>query len=217
MVLAAKSMIGCQASVVYTGCHSDRSGLAGEGPFREAHALSRHAVPFRQGQRLDFDRRRNRVDRRERDGKTNLLLPLWKLNPAGTGGDIQPLADVPRIEYTEMRQRLKDVTFIEAEFSVEEQLAEKLAAISGSPAAELDVLVVSRRFGCAAKGIRLGNIGNASSTRLALQQADVGLGKWCAMSLATTAPAPTNCKYNTGSSPPPSPEVTDTPLGRRKK
>ena len=35
-------------------------------------------------------------------GKTNLLIPLWKLNPA-KNGEINPLADYPRKEYHEIR------------------------------------------------------------------------------------------------------------------
>jgi recombinational DNA repair ATPase RecF len=31
-------------------------------------------------------------------GKTNLLIPLWKLNPA-KGGEIEPLLDYPRNRY----------------------------------------------------------------------------------------------------------------------
>ena len=39
-------------------------------------------------------------------GKTNLLLPLWKLNPANDGA-IDPLSDYPRKKYNSIRSGKK--------------------------------------------------------------------------------------------------------------
>ena len=48
-------------------------------------------------------------------GKTNVLVPLWKLNPA-KGGEIRPISDFPRNRYTEIRAMEKKPIFIRAEF-----------------------------------------------------------------------------------------------------
>jgi len=55
-------------------------------------------------------------------GKTNLLLPLWKLNPAGSGGEIDPLADMPRSSYHAMRGKAADTTFVYADFATSPEL-----------------------------------------------------------------------------------------------
>lgn len=48
-------------------------------------------------------------------GKTNLLLPLWKLKPA-QDGEIQPTSDYPKTMFGEIRNAPGDYQFIEAEF-----------------------------------------------------------------------------------------------------
>ena len=48
-------------------------------------------------------------------GKTNLLLPLWKLKPA-QDGEIQPTSDYPKTMFGEIRNAPGDYHFIEAEF-----------------------------------------------------------------------------------------------------
>ena len=48
-------------------------------------------------------------------GKTNLLLPLWKLNPAREG-EIQPTSDYPKTIFGEIRDAPGDYCFIEADF-----------------------------------------------------------------------------------------------------
>lgn len=50
-------------------------------------------------------------------GKSNVLLALWKLNPA-RGGEIDPLHDLPVTELSEYEKRLDEVSFIEAIFAV---------------------------------------------------------------------------------------------------
>lgn len=48
-------------------------------------------------------------------GKTNLLLPLWKLKPA-QDGEIQPTSDYPKTMFGEIRDAPGDYHFIEADF-----------------------------------------------------------------------------------------------------
>ncbi len=65
-------------------------------------------------------------------GKTNLLLPLWKFNPAKDGAII-PTADFPRKKYNDFRGLDKKPLFIEAVFSVPDDLAGKLSKLTGFP------------------------------------------------------------------------------------
>ncbi|WP_245540880.1 ATP-dependent nuclease [Octadecabacter antarcticus] len=48
-------------------------------------------------------------------GKTNLMLPLWKLNPAG-GGALQPTSDYPKSLFVMIRNAPDQFEFITAEF-----------------------------------------------------------------------------------------------------
>lgn len=61
-------------------------------------------------------------------GKTNLLLPLWKLNPAREG-EIEPTADFPVSMFAEIKAKPEQY-FVIAEFESEE-LASKVAALTG--------------------------------------------------------------------------------------
>lgn len=79
-------------------------------------------------------------------GKTNLLLPLWKLNPAGGGGEIEILADIPRRRYSELRRQLGEIIFIEAEFAVDEELANELAALAGCDADQMRTVIIGRAY-----------------------------------------------------------------------
>jgi AAA domain, putative AbiEii toxin, Type IV TA system len=75
-------------------------------------------------------------------GKTNLLLPLWKFNPAQEGGII-PTADYPKKRFAEMRANPSDFQFIEVEFDCSD-LAQALSSMTGYPEGELTLLSVSR-------------------------------------------------------------------------
>ena len=77
-------------------------------------------------------------------GKTNLLLPLWKLNPAKEGA-IAPLADFPRSEYSDLRQVSKERVFIRVDFEAGE-LAQELARLTDMTPDRFDVVQISRRF-----------------------------------------------------------------------
>lgn len=77
-------------------------------------------------------------------GKTNLLLPLWKLNPA-RGGEIVPTSDYPKTNYAAVREDPSAFTFIRAEFTLGD-LAERVAALTGHDRRHLEVVQVSRDF-----------------------------------------------------------------------
>src|SRR5262245_1728104 len=70
-------------------------------------------------------------------GKTNLLVPLWKLNPAGKDGAIDLLADAPRKRYNQIRAGDQREVFIEAVFEVDDQLASELATLAASTPTEM--------------------------------------------------------------------------------
>ena len=53
-------------------------------------------------------------------GKSNLLLALWKLNPA-FGGKIDILHDMPVDQLAELREKTEKTSFIQAEFQVSEE------------------------------------------------------------------------------------------------
>lgn len=59
-------------------------------------------------------------------GKSNLLLALWKLNPA-KGGEINLLADLPRRLYSTARSEPGKITFIEADFELSEEATKAVA------------------------------------------------------------------------------------------
>ena len=77
-------------------------------------------------------------------GKTNLLLPLWKLSPA-RDGEIQPTSDYPKRMFGEIREEPRIHRFIKAEFETND-LAVKLASASGISKEKLDLVQVSRYY-----------------------------------------------------------------------
>jgi hypothetical protein len=79
-------------------------------------------------------------------GKTNLLLPLWKLNPAG-GGEIRPTADYPRKLYNEIREAKEKPVFIEAVFEADDELVEKLQELTGASPDDVRTVFISRSYG----------------------------------------------------------------------
>src|SRR5436853_400289 len=71
-------------------------------------------------------------------GKTNVLMPLWKLKPAKDGA-IDPLADYPRKRYHEIRAMHRKPVFIYARFELPATLQAEVAEllqVSGDRAAE---------------------------------------------------------------------------------
>ena len=78
-------------------------------------------------------------------GKSNLLLPLWKLNPAKEG-EIHPTSDFPRKRFNDLRGQDPKPVFIEALFIVEEPLRGQLARETGLPEQDLAQVTVKRRL-----------------------------------------------------------------------
>lgn len=77
-------------------------------------------------------------------GKTNLLLPLWKLKPA-RDGEIQPTSDYPKTMFGAIRNAPGDYYFIEADFSTGAWSA-KVAAKAGIAEEAARVVRVTRFF-----------------------------------------------------------------------
>jgi AAA ATPase domain len=78
-------------------------------------------------------------------GKTNILLPLWKLNPAKEGA-IHPTSDYPRKHYNTFRHQTPKPVFVEVIFDVGTELAQRLADETGMPTEQMREVSVSRRF-----------------------------------------------------------------------
>jgi hypothetical protein len=78
-------------------------------------------------------------------GKTNILLPLWKLSPAKEGS-INPTADYPRKLYNVLRHTTPKPVFIRAVFEADDALAEQLANRTGMPIETVRDIEVARRF-----------------------------------------------------------------------
>jgi energy-coupling factor transporter ATP-binding protein EcfA2 len=78
-------------------------------------------------------------------GKTNILLPLWKLNPA-KDGEIDLLTDAPRKHYNTIRLQEPSPVFVSAVFDTGDALAEELAEKSGLPKEQMHAVEFSRRF-----------------------------------------------------------------------
>ena len=76
-------------------------------------------------------------------GKTNLLLPFWKLNPA-KGGELNPTADFPRKYYNDFRKLENKPVFIEAVFALSDSLATRLASLTGFSQAMFSEVHVSK-------------------------------------------------------------------------
>lgn len=63
-------------------------------------------------------------------GKSNLLLALWKLNPA-RAGNIDILHDMPVSELSDLRKHPEDVCFIKADFLIDEASAQYISKTVG--------------------------------------------------------------------------------------
>ncbi len=77
-------------------------------------------------------------------GKTNLLLPLWKLNPASEGG-ISPTSDYPKANYAAIREDPAAYVFIRAEFDITDS-ASMLSRLASVPESQFDKVIVGRSF-----------------------------------------------------------------------
>lgn len=77
-------------------------------------------------------------------GKTNILLPLWKLKPSG-GGEINLVDDMPRSLYAEMREHPNQHTFIRAVFILTDEEISFLEKF-GIDRGKVTHIEVSRKF-----------------------------------------------------------------------
>ncbi|MBK5925890.1 hypothetical protein CCR87_00715 [Rhodobaculum claviforme] len=77
-------------------------------------------------------------------GKTNLLLPLWKLNPA-RGGAIEAISDFPKHLFMTIRDNPGGFQFVEAEFDAGPRTAE-FADLAGIPQDEAACVRVGRFY-----------------------------------------------------------------------
>ena len=78
-------------------------------------------------------------------GKTNLLLALWKLNPAREGA-IDILHDLPVSKLSSLRKHPGDVKFISAEFSIDEASAQVIAEKANAVIQPGTTVIVSRYY-----------------------------------------------------------------------
>lgn len=78
-------------------------------------------------------------------GKTNILLPLWKLNPADDGViDLQD--DLPRDKYHIYRDATPKPVFVRAKYSLTETEMAELSNIGECVAEQIAEIIVSRDF-----------------------------------------------------------------------
>lgn len=78
-------------------------------------------------------------------GKTNILLPLWKLNPADEG-KIDLKTDLPRDKYHLYRSASPKPIFIQAKYILSEQEMHDLSTLSGRDYHEFSEIIVSKDF-----------------------------------------------------------------------
>lgn len=78
-------------------------------------------------------------------GKTNIMLPLWKLNPAADG-EIDLKDDLPRDKYHVYRTASPKPIFIRAQYTLDADEQSELAEIIKCDAAAISEIIVSRDF-----------------------------------------------------------------------
>ena len=108
-------------------------------------------------------------------GKTNLLLPLWKLNPS-SNGEINHLDDMPRARYAEMRKEPKQHDFIHCVFHLENgerDICEKWGADRERTETILVVRDFAGRYGISFQDYDFGTTTAFEKVRLA-EMAEVG-------------------------------------------
>lgn len=79
-------------------------------------------------------------------GKSNVMLPLWKLNPA-RGGEVHPLSDYPRKRFAELKNASEKPVFIQAEFILDEDEIDILIRKTKRKHSELETVLIERRLG----------------------------------------------------------------------
>ncbi len=75
-------------------------------------------------------------------GKSNVILALWKLNPAREG-DIDLLHDLPNKEYAQWRDKTHEIVFISAMFSLDLDQKQHISSVYGK---EVDSVLIERYY-----------------------------------------------------------------------
>jgi len=78
-------------------------------------------------------------------GKSNILMALWKLNPA-RDGEIVLVDDTPRKNYSKNYNNSEQPIFIEAEFEIHEPIINKLIDLTQAKVDEISKVQVSKRL-----------------------------------------------------------------------
>ena len=78
-------------------------------------------------------------------GKSNLLLALWKLNPA-FGGEIDILHDLPVDKLSELRDKVDETCFVEADFEICSETAIAIGEKVGCDMSNVKTVSISRRY-----------------------------------------------------------------------
>lgn len=78
-------------------------------------------------------------------GKSNLLLALWKLNPA-SGGKIDILHDLPVDQLAVLRDKKEETCFIEAEFSITKETSILIGNEVGCDMTDVKMIMFSRYY-----------------------------------------------------------------------
>ena len=78
-------------------------------------------------------------------GKTNIMLPLWKLNPA-SDGQINLQDDLPREKYHVLRKASPKPIFIRALYGLSDEEQAELSEIVQCDVAEISEIIVARDF-----------------------------------------------------------------------
>lgn len=78
-------------------------------------------------------------------GKSNLLLALWKLNPA-FGGEIDILHDLPVDKLSELRDKVDETCFIEADFEICSETAIAIGEKVGCDMSNVKTVSISRCY-----------------------------------------------------------------------
>ncbi|MGN7414593.1 AAA family ATPase [Paenibacillus sp. SAF-068] len=78
-------------------------------------------------------------------GKTNLLVPLWKLNPA-KDGEINAIQDYPRDQYHIIRAKKWKPVFIAARFQLSENLSDTISTMTKLPRDQVNHVIVTKNY-----------------------------------------------------------------------
>lgn len=78
-------------------------------------------------------------------GKSNVLLALWKLNPA-RNGEIDVLHDIPVSKQSSLRNEIDKVKFIEAQFSLDTESSNIISEEANCTFADGIIITVSRYY-----------------------------------------------------------------------